>query len=90
MHSRRGAGAQIANRPPACAEYFTVRDIDDRQLDRHANLRGGEPDTMRVDHGLAHVVGELPGLGGNRIDPGTLLPQNRISENDDIADHWTR
>jgi hypothetical protein len=56
--------------------------LNDRQLKRHANLRGGQTDARRVAHGLAHMLNELLNIAAKNFVlcelPG-LLPKHRFT-----------
>jgi len=54
--------------------------LDDRNLQRHADLRRGQPDPRRIAHGLDHVLDERPDRGVEPRDPACLVSQNWIPE----------
>ena len=65
-----------------------IGDIDHRQLNGFTNLLRGQSDTVRFVHGLDHVLRQGPDLVCDLIDMLPFLSQNRITVDDDFANHF--
>ncbi len=61
--------------------------VDHAKLNGHADLLGGEADTIRAMHCLQHVLRQGPNSGVNFIDPPSLGAQGGVAILDDFQDH---
>lgn len=66
---------------------FGFGDVDDGKEEGLADLLGGEADAFGGVHGLHHVGGELPVVGGDVVEAFAFFTQDRVAVFDDVQNH---
>ena len=66
---------------------FDLSDVDNAELNGHANLLGRQTDSVRVVHRFQHVLNECTDPGVYFVDPFSLGPQRGMAVLHDFKNH---
>ena len=78
---------RIASDAKNARPVFDLSDVDNAELNGHANLLGRQTDSVRVVHRFQHILNECTDPGVYFVDPFSLGPQRGMAVLHDFKKH---
>ncbi len=78
---------RIASDAKNARPVFDLSDVDNAELNGHANLLGRQTDSVRVVHRFQHILNECTDPGVYFVDPFSLGPQRGMAVLHDLKNH---